>query len=65
MKIEIELTEFEYSKLQRLAENRLADIRKTNSSVQSYTVQDCIKAFARTCQPGGSGWRPPWESVKK
>jgi hypothetical protein len=49
-KIEINLTREELQKLAALAFAR------------GLTIEQCIKAFARSCQPNGSGWIHP--SVK-
>jgi len=57
VKLEISLSLEEYKKLQDLAEHHSVNFRK------KFTVQDVIRLFIVTAQPGGSGWTHP--SVKK
>ena len=47
MLLSIELTDDEHAKLQALA------------SAKRRTVQHCIKAFIKTCQPAGGDWKHP------
>lgn len=49
----IAVTDEEYARLLRLAESR------------KKSPVDCVRDFIRTCQPGGSGWKPPCEPMSK
>ena len=51
----IKLTDAELSRLKRLA----AAKTKTTNGRRIVTVQDCVREFARTCQPDGGGWIQP------
>ena len=50
---EVEFDAEEDAKLRALAKAR------------GMTVGEVLRAFARACQPGGSGWKHPMEPVKK
>ena len=57
--ITINLADEEHAKLVALAEH----FTKQAKGKRTFTVEDCVVEFARTCQPGGSrvslGWTPP------
>ena len=57
----IRLTEEELAKLKALAAGKTKEVM----GKKIYSVQDCIREFARTCQPGGSGWAHPAECDEK
>lgn len=59
VKIELELTPDEHAKLAALAAAKTARRRKRKPHADSITINDCLRAFARTCQPGGDGWKHP------
>lgn len=46
----IEFSDDEWAKLQQLA------------TFRRMSVAECLRAFARFCQPGGSGWKHPSET---
>lgn len=60
-RITIELTDAQWKKLQQLAEYRTREGR-TMRPPQTYTAERCLVEFVNSCQPGGSGWKPPWQS---
>ncbi len=43
----VTLTDFQYEKLEKLA------------AAKKRSIEECIRAFAMSCQPGGSGWVEP------
>jgi len=51
-KVEINLTEYEHHKLILIAAAKSKDGK-------TVTVEQCVKAFARSCQPGGGP--KPWK----
>ena len=53
MKLTVELTDFQHEKLVKLA------------SAKKCSIEECIQAFATTCQPGGSGWKEPFVAASE
>lgn len=51
--ITIEFDDEEHEKLVRLA------------CYRRMSIQECLRSFARNCQPGGSGWEHPSKSSTK
>lgn len=58
IEVKIRMTKAELAKLEELA-------KAQTTTKKTYTVQDCIRSFAQTCQPGGSGWMHPASKKKK
>lgn len=46
-RINVDFTDEEHAKLEKLAEFR------------KMSIEECLRNFAQSCQPGGSGWRHP------
>ncbi len=59
VKIEVELTQVEFERLQELAAAQTAMRRKKKLNAPEITINDCVRGFARSCQPNGGGWEHP------
>lgn len=54
-KIFVDLSDYQYDKLVKLAESRSRMEKRT------FTVGDCIRGFADSCVTNGGSWKNPFQ----